>query len=75
MSSMKFVFQHLNLSQATEHEYACLNEFKNSIHREYKPDDPPKPLDEHIQGWKNKPAFIEYEAYIIWNSSDRKSVV
>jgi len=69
MSVKDFVFQPLDLSQATEKEYACLSEFKNRMNLEYKPDDPPIPLEEHKQGWKNIPSFVEYEAYIVWDSS------
>jgi len=50
MSVKDFVFQPLDLSQATEKEYACLSEFKNRMNLEYKPDDPPIPLEEHKQG-------------------------
>ena len=69
MSAKDFVFQLLDLSQASENEYAGLSKFKNKIHLEYSPDDPPIPLEEHKQGWKNIPSFVEYEAYIAWDPS------
>ena len=47
MSAKDFVFQLLDLSQASENEYAGLSKFKNKIHLEYSPDDPPIPLEEH----------------------------
>lgn len=68
MSEKNYVFQPLDLSQAAENEYASLSNFKNKIHLEYSPDDPSIPLEEHKQGWKNIPSFVEYEAYIAWNS-------
>lgn len=74
MSTREMVFQSLNLSQASENEYACLNQFKNALHHEYLPDDPPVPLEEHIQGWKNIPQFVEYEEYIAWDTSKTKII-
>ena len=74
MSAKNFVFQPLDLSQASENEYAGLSEFKNKIHLEYSPDDPPIPLEEHKQGWKNIPSFVEYEAYIAWDSSESEII-
>jgi mycothiol synthase len=59
----------LDRRNATEHEYASLSKFKNLLNREYHPDDPPIPLEEHIQGWKNIPDFVEYEAYVVWDAS------
>jgi mycothiol synthase len=70
MEELKVDFQALDLRQATENEYAALSEFKNKMNLEYRPDDPPIPLEEHIQGWKTIPGFIEYEAYASWDGSD-----
>ncbi len=74
MSGIQVVFQALNLRQATEDEYAGLSEFKNALNREYRPDDPPIPLEEHIQGWKTMPDFVEYEAYTAWDPSNTKMI-
>jgi mycothiol synthase len=67
-------FQALDLCNATEREYACLTEFKNTMNREYLPDDPPIPLEEYIQDWKNMPEFVEYKAYAAWDPSDTKII-
>lgn len=69
MATAQIIFQPLDLLNTTEHEYVCLNKFKNKLNREYRPDDPPIPLEEHIQGWKNIPAFVEHEVYGVWDSS------
>jgi mycothiol synthase len=69
MSMTKVSFQPFHFSNATEKEYASNSTFRNILNREYRPDDPPIPLEEQIQGWKNLPDFIEYEAYIAWNSA------
>ena len=74
MSELKVVFRPLDLRQATDHQYACLAEFKNTLNREYRPDDPPIPLEEQIQGWKNIPDFVEYEAYAAWDVSNSKII-
>jgi mycothiol synthase len=69
MSGIPAEFQPIDFSHATEKEYASLSTFKNILNQEYRPDDPPILLEEHIQGWKNIPDFIEYEAYIAWHPS------
>ncbi|MCX6056545.1 MAG: GNAT family N-acetyltransferase [Chloroflexi bacterium] len=74
MSTIEMVFQSLDLGQASENEYACLSQFKNILRHEYLPDDPPIPLEEHIQGWKNIPQFVEYEEYIAWDTSKTKII-
>lgn len=69
MSDISGGFQLLDLHSASEHEYACLVEFKNKLNKEYYPDDPPVPLEEQIQGWKNIPDLVEVQTYAGWNSS------
>lgn len=68
MPDTKIDFRPLNLRSASEHEYEYLAEFKNTLNREYYPDDPPIPLEEQVQGWKNIPAFDEVQGYAGWNS-------
>jgi GNAT superfamily N-acetyltransferase len=62
-------FKRVDVRSASEQEYGCLGEFKNLLHREYYPDDPPIPLEEQIQGWKNIPGFVENRVYVGWNPS------
>jgi len=70
MATVQVGFQPLDLRNATENEYVCLNKFKNKLNREYRPDDPPIPLEENVQGWKNIPDFVEHEAHAAWDSSN-----
>ena len=74
MSRMEGLFQPLELHSATENEYQHLGEFKNTLYREYAPDDPPIPLEEQIQGWRNTPGSAAHEAYALWNSARSKII-
>jgi GNAT superfamily N-acetyltransferase len=67
MSILQVEFQKLDVAHATDDEYLCLSKFKNILNCEYRPDDPPIPLEEHIQGWKNIPDFVEHETYVAWD--------
>ena len=74
MSEFSGGFQILDLRSASEHEYSCLGEFKNILNQEYYPNDPPIPLEEQIQGWKNIPAFVELESAVLWDSANTKII-
>jgi GNAT superfamily N-acetyltransferase len=60
-------FQQVDLRFASDHEYECLSTFNNILNHEYFPDDPPTPLEEFVQDWKNIPALIEHQAYLGWD--------
>lgn len=51
---------------ASDRQYAAATEFSNRIRAEILPDDPPVPLEERIQGWRNIPAFVETSAWHVW---------
>lgn len=70
----KIDFHPVDLRSASEQEYECLGEFKNALNGEYFPDDPPIPLAEQVQGWKNLPKFDEIQVYGGWNSAGTKIV-
>jgi mycothiol synthase len=72
MSDARIDFQPLNLRAASEHEYRSLAEFKNILNQEYLPDDPPVPLQEQVQTWKNIPSFEEVQGYAGWNPPGTK---
>lgn len=74
MATIQIGFQPVDLRNATENEYACLSKFKDAINCGYLPDDPPIPLEERIQEWKNMPTFVEYKAYAAWNPSNTKII-
>jgi len=67
-----FEFRPLDYRNLSDVEYQCLNEFRNVIRRELNPDDPPTPLEEDRQGAKNIPAFVEVEAYAVWDEAGTK---
>ncbi|HEY5731634.1 MAG TPA: GNAT family N-acetyltransferase [Anaerolineales bacterium] len=70
MTGITVTFHPFDLRNASDAEHKCLNDFKNKMNREYRPDDPPIPLDEFKQKHKTMPQFIEYEAYAGWNDSN-----
>ncbi|HEU0295222.1 MAG TPA: GNAT family protein [Anaerolineales bacterium] len=74
MTGLEAAFKRLDLRQATENDYRRLSEFKNALNREYAPDDPPIPLEEHIQDWKNMLGSVNYEAYAKWDPSNSEIV-
>ena len=74
MTGKAVTFRPLDIRQASENEYRCLNEFKNTMNREYLPDDPPIPLEESIQEWKTLPEFVELEAYTAWDPRNTKII-
>jgi mycothiol synthase len=63
----------LDLRTAGDREYAALSALANRIRAERLPDDPPIPLDEHIQEWRNIPPFVDVFSWVIWN--DQRSAI
>ena len=74
MTNQTVAFRPIDLRNASEHEYEGMSEFKNTMNREYRPDDPPIPLEENVQGWRNIPQFVEYEAYLVWEESGKRII-
>lgn len=54
---------------ASDHEYERLTLFLNLLRKEHFPEDPPIPVVERIQNWKNLPDFQEVSAYLVWNTA------
>ncbi|MGH7753950.1 MAG: GNAT family N-acetyltransferase, partial [Gemmatimonadales bacterium] len=52
---------------ATDRDYAAMAVFHNTIRAEIVPDDPPIPLEERVQGWRNMPAFVRVWAWNVWH--------
>ncbi len=67
MGPNPFQLKPLNLREASPAEYAALNRHNNTLRRERLPDDPPIPLDEMIQGFKNIPSFVEVRMWCGWD--------
>ena len=65
----KPIFQILpfNVKEASQTEYAALNQHSNRIRRERLPDDPPVPLDETIKNMQSLPPFADVRMWIAWN--------
>ena len=74
MSDPIVIFKKVDLRGASNQEYEALAKFKNIMSKEYMPDDPPRPLEEHIQDWKNIPAFVELESYVGWDAAQSEIV-
>jgi GNAT superfamily N-acetyltransferase len=64
----------LDLRAAGDRDYAALSALVNRIRAERLPDDPPIPLDEHIQEWQNIPPFVDMFNWVIWND-ERSAIV
>lgn len=64
----------LDLRAADHRDYAALSSLANRIRAERLPDDPPIPLDEHIQEWQNIPPFVDVFNWVIWND-ERSAIV
>jgi mycothiol synthase len=56
-----------NVKEASQAEYAGLNQHTNRIRLERLPDDPPIPLDETIKNMQNLPSFMDARMWIVWN--------
>src|SRR5574339_378622 len=67
MSNLDVEFESLDLRNATEDQYMGLAIFRNILDKEVFPDDPPTPVEEQTEDWKNVPALIEMHAYLAWN--------
>ncbi len=53
-------------------DYACLNDFKNILHHEFLPDDPPTAYDEAVQRWQAIPAYVEETTWAVWDQPHRR---
>ena len=60
--------QPFNTKDASQAEYAALNEHTNLLRRERLPDDPAVPLEESIQGLQNIPSFYEIKMWCAWDA-------
>jgi mycothiol synthase len=59
----------VDLRNATEREYAALNDFQNALHSEAMPEDPPTPVDERVGWWKNEPEVLDHQSWVVWDES------
>src|SRR5512136_1511186 len=59
---------------ASEQEYAAMSVFNNRLRAEQLPDDPPIPVDEMVQGWRNMPPFRHIPTWVVWRSDDAQII-
>ena len=57
----------LNPKDATSLEYEALNKLTNIFRFERQPDDPPIPLEETTNTYKNLPSFVDLRMWSVWN--------
>lgn len=74
MSWHDFEIRPFNLRSASEHEYVCLNAFKNTLRGEVLPEDPPFPYTEDVQGWHTMPDFIEEATWAAWEGTAERII-
>jgi len=56
---------------ASEREYAAATVFWNAMRAELVPEDPPIPLEERVQGWRNTPTFVRVWAWTVWDNEGK----
>jgi mycothiol synthase len=62
-----YPFEPVDLANVTAESLAPISLFNNSMRKEYRPDDPPLPLDEYLQLVRNIPEFIDVRLWALWN--------
>lgn len=74
MSVQPIQIKPVNVRQASQQEYEQINIVKNCLRAERLPDDPPVPLDEHIQGFQNLPPFLDFSNWVAY-APDGRTIV
>jgi len=59
---------------ASQVEYAALNQHTNRIRSERYPDDPPIPVDETVQNLQSIPPFADLKLWAAWNADQNEIV-
>jgi mycothiol synthase len=67
-------FQTIDMKSISDEAAAALNCFLNIIRLESDPDDPPRPLAEDLQGWRNIPEIAEIPAWLAWDQAGAEIV-
>jgi mycothiol synthase len=70
MSTSPIIIRPFDLVNATEREYRAMNAFQNRMRAEVLPDDPPIPLSEEIQGWRNIPDEVKVWVWGVWQDDE-----
>jgi mycothiol synthase len=64
----------IDLRNACEDDYARLSALNDRLRAERLPDDPPVPLEESIEEWRNIPAFVGVSAWVIEEAAGGQAV-
>jgi GNAT superfamily N-acetyltransferase len=74
LQTLAQVIKPFDLRNSSEQEYVAINVFANRLRAEQLPDDPPIPIDEMVQGWKNMPSFQYIPTWVVW-SADGSQII
>ncbi len=64
------VIKPFDVKNASAEEYRVANIFFNQMRAEQLPNDPPMPLEEQTQSFRNIPDFVEVHAWGVWNAGE-----
>jgi len=64
----------INLPELEGDDAVQLNDLRNKLRLERTPDDPPIPLQEDLQGWRNIPNFVELKYWAVWDAAHTQMV-
>lgn len=67
---MSIKIRRFDVRNATDRDYALLNKCRNRIRAEELPDDPPIPLEELINRFKNFPEYIDLQIWVAGDASE-----
>ncbi|HLF25557.1 MAG TPA: GNAT family N-acetyltransferase [Anaerolineae bacterium] len=59
---------------ASAREYAAVSACLNRWRAETLPDDPPVPLEEHVNGWRSLPPLLKIQAWVAWRDDGSEVV-
>lgn len=67
---INYRIQLFNIKNASDIEYRAVNTFANLMRAEQLANDPPIPLEEQTQSFKNIPDFVDVHAWGMWNADE-----
>jgi GNAT superfamily N-acetyltransferase len=66
----EYLIKPFNVKNASDEEYRVVNVFSNLMRAEQLPNDPPMPLEEQVQEYRNLPSFLDVYAWGAWNADE-----
>lgn len=64
----------IDVRTAPEADCAALNRFRNRMHAELEPDDPPTPLDVLLTTFRNLPDFLFFDLWLAWAPGEHEVI-